>query len=150
MSILRIGEGSTLFYILWFKMELTGKGGVTQGSTTKPPHPSRGDVDIVDRPESYIMSFNVRGLNTPNKRSQVLDYLRRKKTDIALLQECHLKLEDSSKVLNHFYKSVVVSADGTWTKGVLILTRRSINTSIDKTGSDKKGHLAFLLYVHSR
>lgn len=122
-----------------------GEGGRTPpGSTAKSNHQAQGNLSSNDTPVNFnIVSFNVRGLNSPNKRAKVLDYLRRKKVDVALLQETHLTLEDTSRVQNRFYKSVVASADGTHTKGVMILMKRNINIAVEKVGSDKKGRLAF-------
>ena len=74
-----------------------------------------------------ILLFNVRGLNSPYKRSKVLDFLRRKKIDIALIHKTHLKPDDVSRVQNYYYKPIVASTDGSRTKGVMILMRRSIN-----------------------
>ncbi len=90
-----------------------------------------------------IVSFNVRGLNSPYKQSKILDFSRREKTDIALLQETHLKPSDISRVQNRFYKPIVASADGTCTKGAMILMRCSVNVAIERIGSDNKGLLAF-------
>ena len=85
------------------------------------------------------MSFNVRGLNSPYKRSKILDFLRRKKVDITLLQETHLKPDDVNRFQNRFYKPMVAATDGTGTKGTLILMRRGINLTVEKTGSDNCG-----------
>lgn len=41
-----------------------------------------------------IVSWNVKGLRFPNKRSMVLRHLKRPMTDIALLQETHLEERD--------------------------------------------------------
>lgn len=82
-------------------------------------------------------------MNSPHKRSKVFDFLRRKEVDIALRQETHLKDADIARVQNHFYKSIVASADGTHTEGVIIVMRRGINASIEKSGSDNDGCLTF-------
>lgn len=89
------------------------------------------------------MAFNVRGLNSPYKRTKILDFLRRKKVDIALLQETHLRPKDVTRIQNRLYKPVVAASDGTRTKGAMILMRRSINLTIEKTGSDDEGRVAF-------
>lgn len=88
------------------------------------------------------MSFDFRGLNSPYEQSKVLDYMHSNRIYMALLQETHLKREDSSRAQNHLYKPVVASTDGTCTKGVLILMRRSIDISVNEICCDKKGHLA--------
>ena len=63
--------------------------------------------------------------------------------DIALLQESHLKPDDVTRFQNRFYKPMVAAADGTRTKGTLILMRRGINLTVEKTGSDNEGRMAF-------
>lgn len=123
---------------------LQGKGNgrgdrrvLVQGSNPSLQQQYQGSISNTDKLEDLtIVSFNVGGLNSPYKRSKILDFLRRKKIDIAQLQETHLKPNDVSRVQNRFYKPVVSSADGTRTKGVMILMRRGINVSIEKFGSD--------------
>lgn len=48
-----------------------------------------------------IISWNVRGLNTPVKRTRCLEFLHRKAIAIALVQEAHLKEEDVSRFQNY-------------------------------------------------
>lgn len=122
---------------------MTGRVG-GQGSTTNTQQQTQGKQSKTDKLETLnILSFNVRGLNSPYKRSKVLDFLRRKKIDVALLQETHLKPNDISRVQNRFYRPVVASTDGTRTKGTMILIRCGANVTIEKTGSDKKGRFSF-------
>ena len=90
-----------------------------------------------------VMSFNVRGLNSPFKRSKVLDFLYRKKVDVALLQETHLKPADIIRLQNKRFKTVAASSDGSSTKGVAVLMRRNLNVNIIKVSSDASGRLAF-------
>lgn len=90
-----------------------------------------------------VMSFNVRGLNSPFKRSKVLDFLHRKNADIALLQETHLKPNDTLRLQNRRYKMVAASSDGSSTKGVAVLMRRNLTINIIKVSSDASGRLAF-------
>lgn len=40
-----------------------------------------------------ILSWNVQGLRSPNKRMQILRYLKKIKPDIALLQETNLRAD---------------------------------------------------------
>ncbi len=41
-----------------------------------------------------ILSCNINGLNGPHKHTGFLDFMRRRKIDIVLVQESHLKEED--------------------------------------------------------
>lgn len=63
-----------------------------------------------------VLSLNVRGLNSPFKRSKVLDFLHRQNVDIALLQETHLKPNDTLRLQNRRYKMVAALSDGSSTK----------------------------------
>lgn len=85
----------------------------------------------------------MRGLNSPHRRSKVFDFLRSKKVDVALRQETRLKDADIARAQNHFYKSIVASADGTHTEAGITVMRRGINASTEKSGSDNEGRLAF-------
>jgi len=80
-----------------------------------------------------VLSFNVRGLNSQFKRSKLLDFLHRKKADIALLQETHLN--DTLRLQNRRYKMVAASLDGSSTKGVAVLMRRNLTINIIKKES---------------
>lgn len=86
-----------------------------------------------------ILTLNVKGLNSPPKRVSILDFLRRHKIDIALLQESHLKPTDVTRMQNKHYKTIVASGDSSHTKGVLILMRRQIALQIERTGTDNSG-----------
>lgn len=63
-----------------------------------------------------ILTLNVKGLNSPPKRVSILDFLRRHKIDIALLQETNLKLTDVTRMQNKHYKTIVASGDSSQTK----------------------------------
>jgi len=88
-----------------------------------------------------VLSFNVRGLNSQFKRSKLLDFLHRKKADIALLQETHLN--DTLRLQNRRYKMVAASLDGSSTKGAAVLMRRNLTINIIKVSSDVSGRQAF-------
>lgn len=53
-----------------------------------------------------VLSLNVRGLNSPFKRTKVLDFLRRKNVDVALLSETHLQPAYVHCMQNNHYKVV--------------------------------------------
>lgn len=90
-----------------------------------------------------IISLNIRGLNSPNKRAKFLIYLRRKAIDIALIQETHLKRADVQRLQNKMYKVVAFSTDNTKTKGTVILIARNCNLKIDRESQDQSGRLAY-------
>uniref|UniRef100_A0A8C2C1Q9 exodeoxyribonuclease III n=1 Tax=Cyprinus carpio TaxID=7962 RepID=A0A8C2C1Q9_CYPCA len=81
----------------------------------------------------YIISWNVRGLNSPIKRTRCLEFLHRKSVSIALIQESHLRSVDVHRFQNKQFKLVAHSCADTKTTGVLILVRRKLQISIDYT-----------------
>ena len=90
-----------------------------------------------------ILSLNVRGLNSAFKRSKVLELLKRKNVDVALLSETHLKPTDVRRMQNKHYRLVASSGDGSKTKGVMILMKRRLNLAIEKISSNNSGRLAY-------
>lgn len=90
-----------------------------------------------------VLSLNVRGLNTPFKRARVLDLMKRKDVDVALLSETHLMPKDVNRMQNRLYKPVAFSGDGSKTKGVMVLVKRSLNLNIEVSSSNNSGRLAY-------
>lgn len=90
-----------------------------------------------------ILSWNVRGLNTPVKRTRCLEFLHCKSTSIALIQESHLKREDIHRFQNKNYKILAHSCSLYKSKGVLILLKRSVKLSIDFIGGDDIGRFTY-------
>lgn len=88
------------------------------------------------------MLWNVRGLNSPVKRTKCLEFLKRKKISIALIQETHLRTTDIHRFQNRFYKCIAHSSATNRTKGVAILFNRKLGVKVEKTGSDDVGRLA--------
>lgn len=90
-----------------------------------------------------ILSLNVRGLNSPFKRSEVLELLRRKNVNVALLSETYLKPTEVRRMQNKHYRMVASSGDGSKTKGVMILMKRKLNLATEKISSNNSGRLAY-------
>ncbi len=91
-----------------------------------------------------IMSWNVRGLNSPVKRTKCLEFLKRKEISIALIQETHMKTTDIHRFQNRFYKCVAHSSAMNRTKEVAILLSRKSEVKVEKSGSDDIGRLAYV------
>lgn len=90
-----------------------------------------------------ILSLNVNGLNSAIKRTCVLEYLHRKKVDIALIQEMHLKQCDVARFQNKHYRLIISSRALNKTKGVCILFNRKVSCEVNVIGNDENGRLAF-------
>uniref|UniRef100_A0A671W6Z6 exodeoxyribonuclease III n=1 Tax=Sparus aurata TaxID=8175 RepID=A0A671W6Z6_SPAAU len=78
-----------------------------------------------------VMSWNVRGLNSPVKRTKCLEFLKRKEVSIALIQETHLKTNDVHRFQNRFYK-------------LAILFSRKLGVKVEKSGNDGIGRLTYV------
>lgn len=77
-----------------------------------------------------IINWNVRGLNSPIKRTRVLEFLRHS-ASIALLQETHLRLEDVPRFQYRHFKVIANSCATTKSKGVLIMVDRCLHITVD-------------------
>lgn len=64
-----------------------------------------------------ILSRNFRGLNSPFKRTRVLDLMRRKGEDVTLLSETYLMPNDVQRMQNGPYKTVPFSGNGGYDQG---------------------------------
>ncbi len=68
-----------------------------------------------------ILSLNVNGLNSPVKRTRVLEYLHRESISCALIQETHLKQSDVARFQNKYYKLAAFSSAQKKLRGCLSL-----------------------------
>lgn len=94
-----------------------------------------------------VLSWNVRGLNSPSKRVCCLDILRRKRIDIALLQESHLLHTDVARMSNKYFKVAAYSSAKKKHNGTLIILRRKLNISILHTGADTSGRISHITVI---
>lgn len=86
-----------------------------------------------------LVSWNVRGMNSPLKRGKVYAHLRALKTDICFLQETHIK-KTAAKVLRPSWASQVYQSNfSTKTRGVAILIKKNIPFIHSQTISDQRG-----------
>lgn len=92
-----------------------------------------------------LVSLNVRGLNTPERRSQALLSTCKLRADIVLLQEIHFKTDSVPKLSNSYYPSAThATYRGTKTKGVSILIAKHCPFQISDSLSDVDGRFLFI------
>lgn len=91
------------------------------------------------------MTWNVRGLNSPIKRTRCLEFLRRRKVSIALIQETHLTESSVQRFQNKYYKVVAHSCATSKSRGVLILAERKLQFKVLDNGSDQTGRFVYVL-----
>lgn len=88
-----------------------------------------------------ILSFNVRGANTPHKRTSILEFLRRKSIDFALIQESHLR-QQANRLANKHYRVLASSAATSKSKGVAVLARRRLKFDFLDCWTDDTGRIS--------
>ena len=92
-----------------------------------------------------ILSWNVRGLNSPIKRTRCLEFLHRKRVSIALIQETHLTATNVHRFQNKHYKIIADSCASTKARGVLIIADRKLQFVVMEKGNDNDGRFAYIL-----
>lgn len=85
-----------------------------------------------------ITSLNMKGIRSPIKRLKILHHLNRLKTDIALLQETHLKTPDFVRMKKLWMGTALGSEVVGRKAGVLILIHNNFPCEIIDT--DDQGH----------
>lgn len=91
------------------------------------------------------LSLNVKGLNIPEKRTQVLSALTKHKAHFLLLQETHFCAKHIPKLSNHLYKHALHSTNPTAkTKGVSILISKHADFQLKDSLIDQEGRYIFI------
>ena len=100
-------------------------------------------------PDISVLSWNVCGLNSANKRTRCLDYLHRKHIDLVFVQEAHLTPSTVSKFANRYYYTAASSLGDSQSKGSLIVLRRRLSLNILGKESLMEGRVAILKTIIS-
>ena len=96
-----------------------------------------------------FLSWNVRGLNSPIKRSKVLSHLKRLNADIVFLRETHLRDRDQVRLKSPWVSDVFHSTFDSKARGVAILVNKRVHFTTSKIIADKNGRymiVAGLIY----
>lgn len=89
-----------------------------------------------------LTSYNVKGLNSPEKRTRLLTELRRMKSQIIFLQETHFRNDKTPKLGNRRFPTVYHGASQTAkANGVSILISNQIPWKESKIITDEAGRL---------
>lgn len=89
--------------------------------------------------ELSILVWNCDGLNIPHKRTSVLTLLKRRRIDIALLQETHLLKKDSARMANRFYHTIAASSADSKSRGVAIVCKCNLKIKVLDTWAHNNG-----------
>ncbi|XP_075044812.1 vomeronasal type-2 receptor 26-like [Mixophyes fleayi] len=90
------------------------------------------------------LSLNVKGLNTPQKRSMLFHTLRKLNGDIIFLQETHFKAGGHPSLSSRGYPDAYYSSHSTKRNGVAILLRSSVPFVVSAVKDDPEGRFLFL------
>uniref|UniRef100_A0A803K2U2 exodeoxyribonuclease III n=1 Tax=Xenopus tropicalis TaxID=8364 RepID=A0A803K2U2_XENTR len=100
-----------------------------------------------------IVSLNVNGLNTPEKRKQIVKIMRKQKGDIVILQETHFRKEAPPMHKLGTYSQWFYSNNSQQkTRGVAIAIRNTVDFKLQTTLSDQNGRYLIIkgLLYHSK
>ena len=84
-------------------------------------------------PHYNIITWNVRGLSSVNKQRRVLTYLKRHKTQIAMLQETHMSQPGLKRMIRKCGGTLRGTTTSSFAKGVLIWISREVPYTVSNT-----------------
>lgn len=86
-----------------------------------------------------ILSLNVQGINTPQKRTKAFSSFQAKKAHIICLQETHFAVNSTPKYMSPFYPQVFTASASAKKRGTLIAFHRSTPFLIQSEIKDPEG-----------
>ena len=92
-------------------------------------------------------SWNVRGLGGPVKRARVLSHLKDMKTDVAFLQETHLRVCDHARLRKPWVGQVLHSGYNSRSRGAAIVIHKRLQFSSEQIISDQNGRYVIVVGV---
>ena len=101
---------------------------------------------MTDYVELKIITFNTHGLSDFRKRKDVLDFLRKQKGNIFLLQETHWPSNAENIVRSQWGCECVVAGHDSGRKGVAILFKNNFEYKIHNIYKDDEGRY-ILIYI---
>uniref|UniRef100_A0A8C5MVH8 Reverse transcriptase domain-containing protein n=1 Tax=Leptobrachium leishanense TaxID=445787 RepID=A0A8C5MVH8_9ANUR len=93
----------------------------------------------------HLLSYNVRGLNVPEKRSRLLRDLRASRVSIAFLQETHFRAGSAPSLRDTYFPTGFFSNfSQSKSRGVAILISKEVPFVVDATMEDEGGRFLFV------
>ena len=86
-----------------------------------------------------MLSWNVKGLNSPVKRCRVFNHIKTLKADIIFLQETHLKNDDHKRLKNKWINQIYHSKFNSRARGVAILIKNNVQFTASEIKVDTNG-----------
>lgn len=100
---------------------------------------SHGNLTNPVRFTVRFLTWNIKGMGNPIKRSKIFSHLKRLNTDIAFLQETHLRNQDHLKLKCTWVGDVFHSNFNSKSRGVAIVINKRVQFSSTKVIGDKNG-----------
>ena len=98
----------------------------------------------MNTPDLRIVSFNVRGLNNPQKRIAIFNLIKKKKCDVIFFQETYSSIADEYKWSQQWGGQVCYSHGTKHSKGTAILFRKGLDVNILSKRVDDNGRFIIL------
>lgn len=92
-----------------------------------------------------LISWNIKGMGNPVKRSKVLTHLKRLDTDVAFLQETHLCNKDHARLTCPWADNIFHSNFNSKARGVAVLINKRVQFSFNKVIADKDGRYLIIV-----
>lgn len=87
-----------------------------------------------------MVSLNINGMNSPNKRGKVLTKFRKEEMQVIFIQETHLSSQEHETLKRYGYSNIFYSSfQRSHRGGVAILIRNSAKFEIIKEIYDREG-----------
>ena len=87
-----------------------------------------------------IITININGLNAPNKRQTLAEWIQKQDPYICCLKETHLKTRDTHRMKVKGWKNIFHANRDQKKAGVAILVSDQIDFEIKAVKKDKEGH----------
>ena len=92
-----------------------------------------------------IITLNINGLNAPNQRQRLAEWIQKQDPYICCLQDIHLKTRDTYRLKVKGWKKIFHTNGDQKKAGVAILISDKIDFKTKAVKRDKEGHSCFLL-----
>lgn len=102
-----------------------------------------GSGSVGGLPVRFI-SWNVKGMNAPVKRSRVFSHLKQLKADVLFLQETNLRLEDHIRLRKTWVDHIFHSKFNSRSRGVAILINKRIQFTLTDIIADPNGRFVIV------
>ena len=101
----------------------------------------RADTGVT--PTRFI-TWNVKGMNGPNKRAKIFSHLKKLNAEIIFLQETHLKIADHNRLRKTWIGQIFHSNFNNKARGAAILIHKKILFTPSQTISDPQGRFVIV------